>query len=294
MARTYRSTPEPVYAQKSTELVKKDGSTISVDNLQEKLTFDTTPTKNSTNPVTSDGIKTYVDGLMSGALKRSIVETLPVEDIDTNTIYMVLDQSASQQGNVYNEYLYINNAWELIGTTATSGGIEVINLADVEELTQAQFYAIKGNQVKVTYDDIDLLLSKWDEENDYPILTSTVCDSEYLQVTFTEVNEDEVPYYTFEVETIPVGLHIVELEGDSGNVDLPLPEAFIDINSVLFFKSGLYVENLVTHMYYSSPMDKNGIYYLMDITMPSDLLITTATYVINKYKATVTPYSDPE
>lgn len=67
--------------------------------------------------------KTYVDGLMSGALKRQIVQTLPVEDIDTNTIYMVLDSEASQQGNVYNEYLYIENAWELIGTTATSGGL---------------------------------------------------------------------------------------------------------------------------------------------------------------------------
>ena len=68
----------------------------------------------------SDGTyatKEYVNTLMSGALKRQIVETLPVEDIDTNTIYMVLDQSASQQGNVYNEYLYIEEAWELIGTT---------------------------------------------------------------------------------------------------------------------------------------------------------------------------------
>ena len=83
---------------------------------QEALTFDTVPTTNSTNPVTSGGIKTYVDGLMSGALKRAIVETLPTEDIDPNTIYMVLDAEAAS-GNVYNEYLYINEAWELIGTT---------------------------------------------------------------------------------------------------------------------------------------------------------------------------------
>lgn len=66
--------------------------------------------------------KDYVDSLISGALKRSIVETLPTEDIDTNTIYMVLDSEASTEGNVYNEYMYINNEWELIGTTATSGG----------------------------------------------------------------------------------------------------------------------------------------------------------------------------
>lgn len=64
--------------------------------------------------------KEYTDTKFSAGLKRLIVETLPVEDIDTNTIYMILDSSSQQSGNVYNEYLYINNSWELIGTTATS------------------------------------------------------------------------------------------------------------------------------------------------------------------------------
>lgn len=68
--------------------------------------------------------KDYVNSLMSGALKRVIVEELPQEDIDTNTIYMVLDSQSEQEGNVYNEYMYIENAWELIGTTAVSGGGE--------------------------------------------------------------------------------------------------------------------------------------------------------------------------
>lgn len=64
--------------------------------------------------------KEYTDTKFSTGLKRLIVETLPVEDIDNNTIYMVLDSTSQQTGNVYNEYLYINNSWELIGTTATS------------------------------------------------------------------------------------------------------------------------------------------------------------------------------
>lgn len=34
---------------------------------QDTLTFDTTPTANSSNPVTSDGIKTYVDNTVAGA-----------------------------------------------------------------------------------------------------------------------------------------------------------------------------------------------------------------------------------
>lgn len=93
--------------------------------------------------------KDYVNSLMSGALKRSIVETLPVENIDTNTIYMVLDAQAEEQGNVYNEYLYIENNWELIGTTAPSGTEVIANptLAGTEaELTGLE---VEGTKYKM-------------------------------------------------------------------------------------------------------------------------------------------------
>lgn len=49
-------------------------------------------------------------------LKKQIVQTLPVSDIDPNTIYLVPKQTSSQ-GDIYDEYLYINNAWEHIGST---------------------------------------------------------------------------------------------------------------------------------------------------------------------------------
>lgn len=97
----------------------------ALKNLGNKLNG-TTPSSTTTvaviNEIADDfangttATKAYVNSLMSGALKRAIVEELPTEDIDTNTIYMVLDETAAQ-GNVYNEYLYINEAWELIGTT---------------------------------------------------------------------------------------------------------------------------------------------------------------------------------
>lgn len=83
------------------------------------------------NPLSDAASKEYVNTLMSGALKREIVEELPVTDIDTNTIYMILDTAEGQEGNIYKEYLYINNDWEIIGSTATSGvGITEIELAD--------------------------------------------------------------------------------------------------------------------------------------------------------------------
>ena len=44
------------------------------------------------------------------------VEELPVTDIQTNVIYLVPNEVQSQQ-NIYDEYLYIDEAWELIGST---------------------------------------------------------------------------------------------------------------------------------------------------------------------------------
>ena len=48
--------------------------------------------------------------------KIEVVQTLPVQDINTHTIYLVPKTGSSN--DVYDEYLYVNNQWELIGNTA--------------------------------------------------------------------------------------------------------------------------------------------------------------------------------
>ena len=55
---------------------------------------------------------------IAGALHREIVVSLPTTDIDTATIYMILSGTSATE-NVYNEFMYVNNNWELIGTSAT-------------------------------------------------------------------------------------------------------------------------------------------------------------------------------
>lgn len=60
-------------------------------------------------------IKNLVDLLPQFAIE--VVQTLPVSDISTTTIYLVPTQDP-EQGNYYEEYIYVNNAWELVGTTA--------------------------------------------------------------------------------------------------------------------------------------------------------------------------------
>lgn len=51
-----------------------------------------------------------------GHLSREIVEVLP-EAAEENVIYMILREGGAGQ-DVYNEYMYINGAWEIIGDTS--------------------------------------------------------------------------------------------------------------------------------------------------------------------------------
>ena len=46
----------------------------------------------------------------------SVVASLPTTDIDTHTIYFVSNSSSGD--SIYDEYMYINNNWEKIGSTA--------------------------------------------------------------------------------------------------------------------------------------------------------------------------------
>ena len=50
-------------------------------------------------------------------LTYEIVEELPTENIDPHVIYLVLRED-SEPNNIYDEWMYINEEWELIGTTA--------------------------------------------------------------------------------------------------------------------------------------------------------------------------------
>lgn len=75
-----------------------------------------------------------VDALISGIVTLNIlvVQTLPTQDISTTTIYLVPKQDTGTS-DIYDEYLYINNAWELIGTTQ----IDLSNYVTTTDLSTA-------------------------------------------------------------------------------------------------------------------------------------------------------------
>lgn len=67
----------------------------------------------------------------------AIVQTLPSENISTHTIYLV--PKIGETNDVYDEYIYINNAWEMVGNTqidlsdyATKSEIPDVPVEDVQ------------------------------------------------------------------------------------------------------------------------------------------------------------------
>ena len=69
--------------------------------------------------------KSDIDGMISVRLKIQVVDTLPIQDIDTSTIYLVLAAGSPSDDNTYEEYIYIideegssiEGHWEMIGTS---------------------------------------------------------------------------------------------------------------------------------------------------------------------------------
>ena len=62
-------------------------------------------------------ITTALSGISSFSFE--IVQSLPQSNISTSKIYLVAKQTAGTN-QVYTEYAYVNNAWEIIGDTSMS------------------------------------------------------------------------------------------------------------------------------------------------------------------------------
>lgn len=100
---------------------------------------------------TQSEIEAYVLGQIgsAGHLNRKIVASLPTENIDVDTIYMVARET-SEGNDVYIEYMYINEKWEVIGDTVVdlSGYAKSEDVAsDISEVNAA--VALKANAADV-------------------------------------------------------------------------------------------------------------------------------------------------
>ena len=81
------------------------------------VTIDSTVTADSTKAASSKAVYDFVTAAIAGitGFHAEIVSVLPATG-EPNILYLVA-KSTTASGNVYDEYLYINGAWELIGST---------------------------------------------------------------------------------------------------------------------------------------------------------------------------------
>ena len=122
-----------------------------------------------TETYTKQEVNTLVDTIPKFSIE--VVNSLPTHDISTTTIYLVRDDSST--GDIYKEYIYVNNTWEILGTqrvdlsnyytkSETYAKTETYNKTEVDNAIAS----IEGNEVIITDDSTELDDQKiWIEPN---------------------------------------------------------------------------------------------------------------------------------
>ena len=79
---------------------------------------DSAMSDSSTNAIQNKIVKAYIDSAIWGItwIDFQVVESLPASWVK-GTIYLV-NHWGSEQSNIYDEYIWVSNSWEKIGTTA--------------------------------------------------------------------------------------------------------------------------------------------------------------------------------
>lgn len=110
----------------------------------EHVTIDTAISDNSTatNAASSKAVYDFVTNAIADITHFSaqIVEALP-ETGKTNIMYLVAKDPTGETGNIYDEYLYINGKFELVGTTAMDLSGYVL-ASDMHALTNTEIAEI--------------------------------------------------------------------------------------------------------------------------------------------------------
>jgi hypothetical protein len=133
------------------ESAASDTATVSEKVLYNKLPIVISKvTATSTNVPTSAAIYTFVTNAIAGVsgFSAAIVDELP-ESGNSSTMYLVKKSTSDDDNNVYDEYFYINEAWELIGSTAMdlSGYVKT---SDLRPLTNEEIVSIYNSAKGVT------------------------------------------------------------------------------------------------------------------------------------------------
>ena len=102
---------------------------------------------------TQEQVNTLISNVNS--FNVDVVQTLPTENIDTHTIYLVPKEAETNDN--YDEYIYINNSWEHIGSTSADLtnyyskneiDIKLESKANTTDLESKQNTLVSGTNIK--------------------------------------------------------------------------------------------------------------------------------------------------
>ena len=212
----------------------------------------------STNQLaTTAFVQEAVGNASSGMVKRSIVQTLPQSDIDSNTIYMI-PKITAELDNAYNEFMYINNNWELIGSTEVDLSNYLQNsdiaawakAANKPSYTAAEVGALPANtvipsDVSDLTDNNSLLFS-----GDYTDLTNIPEDKIFpVVVSLTSITNGSSDKSHTEIAAAVTAGKIPFVYITFGSIKMIAPLARVESNYAVF----VYQDQTVTdHMNYAN------------------------------------------
>lgn len=104
--------------------------------------------------------KTSVDQMIGQIATLSVqkVDTLPVENIKTNVIYLVAKEGTTGS-DLYTEYMYIDNKWEVLGDTSIDLTNYLTKTGDASATTAA-FTAATARALPVTGESLAIIIGK--------------------------------------------------------------------------------------------------------------------------------------
>lgn len=99
---------------------------------QDNLVFNTTYNASSNKAATMADITSAIGNISSFSFE--IVQSLPSQNISTSKIYLLAKNTAGTN-QVYTEYAYVNNAWEIIGDTSMT--IDTLSNTEIDTIWNA-------------------------------------------------------------------------------------------------------------------------------------------------------------
>lgn len=115
------------------------GETIAIDSV---ITADSSNASAAGSKAVYDFVTAAIAGVST--FHAEIVSELP--SVGASNILYLVAKEGSESGNVYDEYLYIGGAWELVGSTD-------IDLSGYVTSDEAMKFSVVDGVLTVTYDD---------------------------------------------------------------------------------------------------------------------------------------------